>query len=118
MVPLILQRVAGDASSYPFHVDVIPDVPLVPAFYAALMTPRKSHAVEELVNVELERLRHSQIASIKVDVVGEVVQRWNQRVIGIGQPLRRKISDQMVIPEHIGIVHVSANVELRRLAGK
>src|SRR4029077_4913154 len=113
VIPRILIRVAGNTGWHPLCVDVVPDIPFVSTRNPALVSPRKAHTVEELVYVELKSLRSTQIAAVEVDVVGEAMESRYQSVISVGHTLGRKISNQMVIPEDVGVVHVSADVVLR-----
>src|SRR5215813_9325688 len=97
----------------PFLSDVVPDVPLIAASDTAFMSPDVRIPVDELVDVELESLRLADVLGIEVDVVGEVVQAGNQGFVCVGKPLRRKIANEVIVPEGVRINGGSANIHLR-----
>src|ERR1700691_2728437 len=97
----------------PLPCIIVPDVPLVPSGDAALVPPDKSHAIEKLVQIELNGLGRWQIRSVKIYVVSKVVERGHQRVIGVGHPLRREIADQVIIEQHVPVRTGSAEAKLR-----
>ena len=57
MVPGIRIGIARDTGGNPATIEVIPDVPFVAACDAAFVTPDEAHAIEELIHIELHRLR-------------------------------------------------------------
>jgi hypothetical protein len=61
MVPGIAQRMAGNAGRNPGGVQIVPNVPLVPPRDPALSSPDEAHAVEILINIELECLRQLEV---------------------------------------------------------
>jgi hypothetical protein len=62
------------------------------------MSPDKRLATDELIDIEFNRLGCGQIGYIEVNIVGEIMQIGNDRVVWIRHSLGRKISDEMVIP--------------------
>src|SRR5579864_4029264 len=112
VVPGVHVWIARNAGGNPSVIGIVPDVPFVAVLDTALVTPRESHAVKELVDIELKRLSHISVAAIEIHVVGEVVKRWHKRVAAVGQSLGRKVADQVVVPENIGVRQVPAEVEL------
>src|SRR5215472_2012762 len=113
MVPRIADRIARYPGGVPLLPRVIPDVPFMTAGDPALMAPDERLAADELIDIELEGLRDTQIGTIEINLVGEVVDIRNDRAIRIRQPLRRKVSNQVIVPEHIGIDSLSANIHTR-----
>src|SRR5437763_14232741 len=113
MVPLVEQRIASNASGNPLCIGIVPDVPLVAAAGAALVAPGEAHVIEELVDVELQRLGRLQVTSPEIDVVGEVMQRGHDGMTGVGHALRGEVSDEVVVPEHVGVGHGATEVVLR-----
>ena len=89
VIPGVAVWVTGNSRLHPFRVLVITNVPLIPGGNAAFVAKNKSHSAEELVNVELERLRGAEVVDIKIDIVGEVVHRWNQAAVAVERSLRR-----------------------------
>jgi len=118
VVPGIHVWIARNAGGNPSVIGIVPDVPFMAVLDTALVTPRESHAVKELVHIKLKRLRQTGVAAVEIHVVGEVVERWDQGVAAVGKPLGREVANQMVVPKNIGIGYVSANVVLGRIAGK
>src|SRR4029077_3391125 len=114
MVPRVVYRIAGNAGREPFLPLIVPNIPFVPARNAAFMSPDKGLAVDKLVDVELQRLRNAYVGCIEVDVVREIANVWYDRTTGIGETLRREISDQVLVPEHIGIDGLAAHIHARR----
>src|ERR1700677_4054185 len=66
MIPRVAFRIARDSSRYPVSALVIPNVPFVAAGDAALMAEDESHIAEKLVDIELQRLRRSQVISKEI----------------------------------------------------
>ena len=110
MVPGICHRIAGNASRMPLLAGIVPDVPLVAPSDPAFMSPNVGVAVNELVDIELQRLRDAEIFDVKIDIVGEVVEVGDDRMVGVGHALRGEVPDQVVVPEDIGVVGLPANV--------
>src|SRR3954452_22297956 len=71
VVPGVAHRIASKTGVYPMLVNVIPSIPLMTPGDTALMSPNEAHAVEELVDVELQRLRGFDVLHKKINVVGE-----------------------------------------------
>src|ERR1700687_2831011 len=99
-------------------MDVVPNIPHMRTFNPALGTPSESHAIEKLVDIKLQRLRHIEVAAVEIHVVGEVVKCRYESMARVGKPLRREVADQVVVPEYIRIRLGSADVELGRVARK
>src|ERR1700686_1765103 len=97
-------------------MDVVPNIPHLRTFNPALGPPSESHAVKKLVDIKLQSLRHIEGAEVEIHVVGEVVKGRYEGMARVGKPLRRKVADQVVVPEDIRIRLGSADVELRRVA--
>src|ERR1700740_139104 len=98
MVPGIGVRMARNSRVLPITILIIPNVPLVPARNTALVSPDESHVAEELVDVKLQGLGRPEVISVKINVVGKVMQPGDNRLIVIRHALRRGGADQMVIP--------------------
>ena len=98
VVPGLAHRFAGDAGGRPLLIDVVPDIPLMAASDPAFVSPDEPLPVEELVEIELQGLGQLQVGSVEVHVVGKVVEGRNQGVICVRQTLRRKVSDQVIVP--------------------
>src|ERR1700692_1024358 len=73
MVPGICIGVAGDPGVHPSAVEIVPDVPFVAPSDTTFVAPNEAHTVEELIDIELQRLRRPRIAHPKINVIGEVV---------------------------------------------
>src|ERR1700691_333420 len=82
------------------------------------MPPDKTHAIEELVQIELKGLGCSQIRSVKIYVVSKVGERGHRCVIGVGHSLRRIMADQVIIEQHVPVRTSSANAKLGRRSGE
>src|ERR1700692_5096202 len=93
MVPRIGIGVARDTGGNPTLVEVVPAIPFVTAGDAAFVTPNEAHTIEELVDIELQRLSRSGTAHPKICIVGEVMIRRHQRVIRVGDSLRGEGAD-------------------------
>ena len=65
---------------------------------------------------EGQGLREGQVGDIEVHVINEVVHVRYDRVIVVVDPLRRKISDQMIVPQDVGVLRLATDVMLRRIA--
>src|SRR5207302_11401029 len=76
---------------------------------SALMAPYVAVAIEELVDIKFKRLRGLHIVHVKVDVISEVVQRGNKRVLTVGQSLRGKVPNQVVVPQHVRVDGLTAD---------
>src|ERR1700756_4178411 len=114
MIPRVAVWIARYASRGPFRIQVVPDIPLVSARDAALMSPDESQVAEELVHVELQRLRQRQIVSIEIDVIRKGMQRRNKRAVRVRHSLRRESPDQMVIEKRVRVEGRPAHTELCR----
>src|SRR5579872_2218232 len=115
MVPGVVERVARYSRWNPSLVQVVPNVPLISSGDPAFVSPDVPQVVEELVDIELHRLRQPQVASPKINIVSEVVQCRNQRVILVRQTLRRKIADEVIVPQSVAITLASRKIHLSRL---
>lgn len=98
VIPGIAIGIARYSSRKPRLILIVPDVPFVPARDATFMSPDKRLATDELIDIEFNRLGCGQIGYIEVNIVGEIMQIGNDRVVWIRHSLGRKISDEMVIP--------------------
>src|SRR6266849_5932107 len=112
VVPGIVVGVTGNAGGNPFRVSIVPDGPVVPVSDAALVAPDKAHTVEELINVELQRLGKSEVSAIEVHVIGEVVVVVHFVVILIGHALRGEVPNQVIVKKGITVGRSPANVKL------
>src|SRR6202051_1968238 len=99
-------------------MDRAPNIPHMRTSNPALGTPSESHAIEKLVDIKLQSLRHIEVAAVEIHVVGEVVKGRYEGMARVGKPLRREVADQVVVPEDIRIRLGSADVELGRVARK
>jgi hypothetical protein len=113
MIPGIALRVAGDARRSPHALLIIKNVPLVPAGQAALVAKDESHIVEKLVDVKLQSLWKTEIVSVEVDVVSEVMQGRHQLLICVRQALRRGGPDQVVVPQPVRERSLSSDIKFR-----
>src|SRR6266481_3243003 len=113
MVPRIVHRIAGHTRRNPFLTWIVPDVPFVSSHNPAFMSPDERLAIDELIDIELQRLGGTDIGRIERNVVSKVVHVGNNRAIGIGKTLRGKITDQVIVPERVGVESLSANVHTR-----
>src|SRR5258707_312302 len=109
MVPGTVVGMAGNARRSPALVLVVPNVPFVSARDAAFVAPDETHTTEELIDVKLQGLREPEVISIEIDVVSEVVECRNQRLIGVRHALRRGGTDQRVVPQGIGVRSTASN---------
>src|SRR5712691_7351259 len=103
MVPGIVHRIAGHTCRNPFLTWIVPDVPLVSSNNPAFVAPNERLAIDELIDIELQRLGGADIGSKKIDVIGKVVDVGNNCVTSIGKTLRGKITDQVIVPERVGV---------------
>ena len=101
MVPGTCQRIAGNASRVPLLTGIVPDVPLIATGDPAFVPPNVGLATDELVDIELQCLRDAGIFNIKINIVGEVVEVGDDRLVGVGHALRGEVSYQMVVPEDV-----------------
>ena len=84
MVPGIGKGVARYASRVPCLTGIIPDVPLIATRYPAFMPPNVGIAINKLVDIELQRLGGAKIIGVKIDIVGEIVDVGDNRVVKSG----------------------------------
>jgi len=63
-----------------------------------------------LIDVELQCLRGTNIRRVEMDIVSEVVDIGNDGVPSIREASRRKIADQVIVPQPIGIDGLSSNI--------
>ncbi len=87
VIPCFVVGIARHAGWNPVLGDVVPDIPLMSAGDSAFVAPNEAHSVEELIDVEFQRLREGKIAPVEVDVVGEIMKIGNDRVIPIEHAL-------------------------------
>ncbi len=113
MVPGFRHWIASHAGGMPGLAGIVPDVPLIASGDPAFVAPNIGIAIDELVDVELQCLRNADILHVKIDVVGKVVKVGDDRVVVVGHALRREVSDQVVIPKHIRVNSLTANVHPR-----
>src|SRR5581483_5242196 len=93
---------------------VIPDIPLMSTSNPAFMAPDKRLSFHKLVNVELQSLRSGDIISEEVNVVDKVMQTRGKRMTLVWEALRRKVTDQVIIPKNIREPGLAADVVLCR----
>src|ERR1700690_2495075 len=99
---------------------IVPYVPLLPAGNPAFVSPDERLAVKELIDIEFQRLGNTQIRRVEIDVVGEIVHIRNDGVVVIREALGREITDQVIVPQRIGIdglpshIHAGGIPTLRR----
>ena len=118
MVPLIVQRFARHSGGMPFLSGIVPRVPFIPAGDAALVSPNIRMAVHELIDVELKGLCGADVTGEEINVIDKIVRAGVDAVIGIPHILRRKLSDEVVIPEYVRICGFAADGELHGLAAE
>src|SRR6266496_1816779 len=102
MIPGVALGIAWYSAGHPMLLLIIPCIPFVAAGDAALMTPNIRLAADELVDIELHRLRDAGISHPEVNVIGEVMQVRNDGLVGVFQSLRGHAANQMHVPERIG----------------
>src|SRR5579864_7773097 len=88
VVPRIVHGIARYPGGMPLLAWIIPDVPFIPSGDAAFVSPDEGLTIDELIDIELQRLRSTYIGRVEIDVVGEVMDVGNDGVIRIGQTLR------------------------------
>src|ERR1700692_680785 len=77
------------------------------------MAKDETQVVEKLVDVKLQSLRKTEIVSKEIHIVSEVVQSRYQLLIRIGQALRRRSPNQVVVPQRIRERSSSSHVKFR-----
>lgn len=115
MIPSV-DGVASDAGRVPMMSGIIPDIPLMAAGNAALMSPDERMTTEELIDVEFQSLRESYVVGEEVDVISEIVDVGNDGVIEVRQTLRREVANQVIVPKNIGVLSVAADIVLSRIS--
>src|SRR5581483_1853948 len=115
MVPSAALRMARNTCRYPLALRVIPNVPLASARNTTFMPEDETHPPEELIDVELQSLRHTEIVSIEIHIVGKVVDRGDDGLIAVVHPLGRVLSDQMVVPKGVGVWRATSHPINRRV---
>src|SRR6266542_502704 len=88
VVPGAAHRVARNSGRNPLVMDVVIDIPLVPTGDTALMSPNEGVTTGELIDIEFKPLGDTWVADPEVNLIGEIVERGNQRVAVVGQTLR------------------------------
>ena len=88
MVPRIVYGITGNSGRMPFLPWIVPDVPFIPSDNPAFMPPDEGLAIDELIDIELQRLGDAQIRRVELDVVGEIVEIGSNGMTGIVQTLR------------------------------
>jgi len=116
MIPRIVLRIAGHSGRNPLLINIAVDVPFVPPRNAAFVPPNIAFASCELIDVKLQCLGVRDCARIKIEVVDEVPCPVRQGVAVVGKPDCRKRTDQMVVPQDIGIWASTTNVMLGSVA--
>ena len=116
MVPGVVQWIARYSRCDPFAAGIAVDVPLVPSGDAAFMSPDKRLSAGELVDIELQRLGCRNILGVEVNLVNKVMKLRHQGVICVRQALRRKISNEVVVPKNVGVSTRAADVVSSRAA--
>src|ERR1700689_1574201 len=112
MVPGVSVEQTWHAGRDPARILAVPHVPRVSGIDAAFVSEDESHAIEELVDIELDRLGWAEVAREEIHVIREGVKRRHQSSITVEGALRRKWTDQMVVPQRVGIRRRSPDVEL------
>src|SRR5258708_4543389 len=115
MIPGVALRLARNTGGRPLLVLVVVDVPFVPARNTTFVAKDETLVVKELVDVKLQSLRKSQIISIKVNVVGEVMQSGDQRMLRVGHALRGGRANQEVVPQCVREGNTASDVEFSAL---
>lgn len=113
MVPGIVLRIAGNSGRDPLFMNVVISVPLMAARDPALMPPDVAFPTcgpEELIDIELKRLRVPDVRGIKIDIVDEVASALRQSVAVIGQTLCGKRSHEVIVPKQVGICPSASDV--------
>lgn len=91
---------------------VVPNIPFVAPGNAALVSPNVRVAVHKLIDIEFQSLRGSKLIAKKINVIHKIVRRRIDAVTAIGYALRREWSDQVVVPQYIGVFDLSTDREL------
>ena len=112
VIPRVVIWIAGDVSGNPCLVLIVPDVPFVTPSDATFMSPDVGFPIHELVNVKLQRLSGCNVGRVKIDIVSKIMKSRDNRMILVRQALRRKIPNEMVIPQNIGESRFAAYIGL------
>src|SRR5262249_24769430 len=108
VVPGVADRVAWNAAGNPMFLLIVPGVPLITAKDATFVPPDVGFSADELVDIELQGLRVIDVHDPEIDVVGEVVQGWNNGFVVVLQSLLRYGTDQMHVPERVRPLNCAA----------
>ena len=112
VVPLIIEWMARHSGGMPLVSWVVPNVPLIAAGNAALVSPNIGLAVHELIDIELQGLRCADVIAKKIYVIDKVVRFGVDAVARVRHSLRRELADQVIIPKRVGIRRLAADIEL------
>src|ERR1700676_3647389 len=112
MVPCIADGIARSAARNPILAGIAPGIPLMASSNSAFMSPDEGFSIHKLVDIELQRLRYLDVRNPEIHIVGEIVKAWREGLAGIRKPLRREVSNQMIVPEHVRKNSLSADVRL------
>jgi hypothetical protein len=115
---LIVEWIASYSRGMPLLSGVVPNIPLVATRDSAFVTPNIGLAVHKLIDIELNRLRGANVIAKKINVVYKVVRLGVDAIVAIGQPSRRELPDQVVIPKYVGECRLAADIELHRFAAE
>src|SRR5579864_2738717 len=111
VIPCAAFRIAGNTCRHPRAFLIIENVPLISVGDSALMAIDETHSVEELIDIELQTFGGAKIIAVEIHVVSEIVESWNQTVIGVERTLRGIRTDQMIVEQGIGIRGGSSDPE-------
>ena len=75
------------------------------------MTPNERLSVDKLIDVKLHGLGFVHVIDPEVEVVGELVEAWNEGFVLVEQILGRLASHQMVVPERVCPLHGTTAVD-------
>src|SRR5690348_13596229 len=115
MVPCVALRIAGDPTGHPMLAAVAPGIPLMATVDAALVAPDVGLPTDELVDIEFQRLRVAGVSDPEIHVISEIVERRNQGLAEVRQPLRGEVADQVIVPEDVS--PLSGTTVVARLGG-
>src|SRR5579872_6279555 len=111
VIPCAAFRITGNTCGHPRAFLIIENVPLISVGDSALMAVDETHAVEELIDIELQTFGGAKIIAVEIHVVSEIVESWNQTLVSVERALRGKRSDQRVVKQGIGIRGGSSDPE-------
>ena len=118
VVPGIAVGMAGNPGWNPGSMHIVPNIPLIAASYSAFMSPDEALTVEKLVDVKFHSLGKINVVCPEINVIREVVQRWNNSMVFIQHALRGSVADQVIVPETVAISLTATERIFGRFAAK